>query len=857
VIDPLGPPTLPRSRHRSRRAIRTAGPTGLTVGATGDVRLLAPALTAWAVAAALLGSPSGARIVGIGVAMVLSATVAALPALTGGARRPRCRRTPAPAEVRAGRGPSPGRAAAAGAGEDRRARVVGIAHRVRWGVVLTGALVVLLQVAALAHGGWQRRGDIVALAAERATVVAMAVVTADPVVTGRHGSVRVLRDATLMSVAARGRTRAVSVPVVLAGDESLRASPWRATLRVVGRLAPSDEGGARAATLTVIGTPAVVGGPGGPARAAEHVRAGLRRAVDDAPHDPRGLLPGLVVGDTSRTPPDLVEAMRATGMTHLTAVSGSNVAVVVAMTVGCCAVLGIPRRARPWLALLAVAGFVVLARPEPSVLRAAAMGSIGLIGLSRSRQSAGLPVLGGAVVLVLVVDPWLARSFGFALSTLATLGLLLFTRPWGDAVSRWLPPHLAPLGPALAVPLAAHATTAPVVVLLQGSVSLVGVVANLLAAPLVAPATVAGVAAALVSVVSTSLADLVAWAGIIPAWGIAVIARRCADVPGGTLPWPDGAVGALLLAAVVVLFLLTGRAVVSGVRRHPVWAFGVVVVAAALMVPTRTVTWPPDGWRFVVCDVGQGDAIVLRSGPASAVLVDAGPSPPLVDGCLDRLGVTALDAVILTHFHADHIDGLTGALDGRTTGRLLVASLREPATAAAELDRLATGRGIPIGTLQVGDQVNAGDVDAVVWGPARRVAGGSAPNNNSLVLGARIGAVDALLLGDIEREAAHDLVLRLRREAWMVDAAREFEVVKTPHHGSANLDPHLLSAVRSPVAVVSVGSDNEYGHPAPGHLETLRRAGYAIYRTDRHGDVAIIGADRGGDPRAARVVTAR
>ena len=238
------------------------------------------------------------------------------------------------------------------------------------------------------------------------------------------------------------------------------------------------------------------------AAAAERLRAGLRASVDHAPPDARGLLPGLVIGDTSRTPPDLTAAMRATGMTHLTAVSGSNVAVVTGLVLGLCVL----RRRAPaagdqcwrWSAL---AGFVVLARPEPSVVRAAVMGAIGLIGLSRSRRSAGPPVLGAAIVVVLVVDPWLARSFGFALSSLATLGLLLFTRPWGDAIGARLPPRLTGLGPALAIPVAAQAMTAPVIVLLQGSVSVVGIVANLLAAPLVPVATVAGVAAALTSVV--------------------------------------------------------------------------------------------------------------------------------------------------------------------------------------------------------------------------------------------------------------------------------------------------------------------------------------------------------------------
>ena len=394
--------------------------------------------------------------------------------------------------------------------------------------------------------------------------------------------------------------------------------------------------------------------------------------------------------------------------------------------------------------------------------------------------------------------------------------------------------------------------TAPVVVLLQGSVSVVGVVANLLAAPLVPVATVAGVVAALVSVVWLPGARVVAWVGIVPTAAIAQVARLFARVPGGTMPWPDGPPGALLLAALSLVVLLTGRALASGVAAHPLLAVGSALLTAAALVPTRTVTWPADGWRVVVCDVGQGDAVVLRSGSHRAVLVDAGPDPPLVDGCLDRLGVDALDAVVLTHFHADHVDGLSGAVSGRRVAQLLVGPVREPVTTAEAVDRLAARHGIPVATLHAGDRLTVGEVDAVVWSPVRRIADGSVPNNASVVLAARSGAVDALLLGDVERESAHDLLLRLRREPRMALAAAGFDVVKTPHHGSANLDDDLMAAVAAPVGVVSVGKDNDYGHPAPRHLEVLRRDGYAVYRTDHSGDVALV--ERGG---VVAVVTSR
>lgn len=699
---------------------------------------------------------------------------------------------------------------------------------------LTLVTTALLLVAGSAHLATDRAGPLEDLAGQRAVVRIEGTVLTEARVL-QHGDERpdmVVLTLRVDQVVGRGQVSTVSSPVVVFADESWAEVSWRGRVSAWGRLGPADPGDDVVAAFTPADPPRLLDRPGPVLRGAEVARERLRTAVDPLPADARGLIPGLVIGDTSLTPPELTEAMLATGMSHLSAVSGSNVAIVLGAVVLVCGWLGVPRRWRPVVAVVCLVGFVILCRPEPSVLRAGAMGLVGLLALSRSRRRVSLPALATAVVVLLCVDPWLARSYGFALSTLATLGLVVFARPWGDAIAARLPRRVSLLGDAVAIPLAAQVVCGPVIVLLQGSVTTVAVLANLLAAPMVAPTTVAGVLAAVGAVVWAPLGSIAAWAGALPAWLIGRIARWCAVLPMGSIDWVDGPAGAWLLTALTLLVILAGPWLRSQAARRPLAAVAALVLAAALVWPPPDRGWPPPAWVVVGCDVGQGDAFVVTTGPGRAVVVDVGADPALIRACLANLGVRRVDALVLSHFHADHVGGLPGVLEHLPVGAAYLSPVREPAAEAEEAREALAEAGVPAYEVRAGDRLRWGAVSAhVVW-PTGTIGTGSGANNGSVVLDLQAGPTRMLFTGDIEPTAA--------REVRHALAGQRFDVLKVAHHGSAAQDDELVRGSGARVALIGVGADNSFGHPTPSALALLRETGAVVLRTDLHGDVAVI-----------------
>ncbi|MGI5282807.1 ComEC/Rec2 family competence protein [Nonomuraea polychroma] len=746
-------------------------------------------------------------------------------------------------------------------------------------------------------------GPAAELAAKGSSITARIALTDDPKRRASRGG-RFNQDgyvvpATLETIQSAGSRQTFSIPITVfaSGNEWGGLLPSQ-HLEVTGRLAKPTPGDLVAAVLLVRGPPRVLTPPSRLQTIAGSLRSGLRTAADVLPPDQRGLLPGLVVGDVSRMDPQVASDLRETGMNHLHAVSGANLAIVAGAALAISRLIGLSLPMRAGFAAVAMLAFAVVARPSPSVLRALLMGLVAAVALGTGRARDGFAALSATVLLLMLFAPELARSYGFALSVAATAGILILAPRWRDRLSstelrsdvsqggdppggdsrgrdprggdsrggdsrggdsrggdprggdprggdtrggdaerpfrlpRWL-------AEAVAVPAAAQVAVTPVLVLMSGQLTPVAVIANLLVAPAVAPATLLGFGAALVAPLWPDAASfLVVPAGYAVGW-IITVAGWAVGLPFATLPWPSGLLGLGLLGLTV--------AIAVPILRRRAWRAMALTAAAAALVAVlvvRPITgpWPPKGWLMVMCDVGQGDGLVIAAGPGQGVVVDTGPDPIVMDRCLRRLGVDDVPLLVLTHPHADHVDGLTGVLRNRRVGAVVVSPQRTEARAVAHVSAVLAQRRIPEWTAAPGSRWRFGPSDLSVLAPDPAMGDlhgqgeGSAINNASVVLHVRWRSGSILLGGDLETEAQEELLRRVRVRA---------DILKTPHHGSGRQSPAFLASLGARAALVSVGADNDYGHPAPSTLVLLRRLGATTYRTDQSGDLAVVERDGG------------
>lgn len=625
------------------------------------------------------------------------------------------------------------------------------------------------------------------------------------------------------------------VPGALIGGDVEGRLPYGTQLTVEGFLQRKDPWHNESWSILVRSGPLLVEPPGWLWAGADDLRIGLMSRAGHYDDDGGRLLPGLSLGDTTAVDRGLQQAMRDTSLSHLVAVSGANCAIVVGIVVWLISLLGGGVWPRMMGGTLALAGFVVVVTPEPSVVRASIMASIVLVFLAVGRPLKGIPVLSMTVLGILAVNPWMALDVAFALSVVASGGILLMVGPLSHVLSQWMPTWLAVV---TALPLAAQIACQPVLILLNPVIPIWGVMANALAAPVAPVATITGMVATLIGPFMPRLADILVAIAWLPASFVAFIGRFFASLPWVTLPWPGGLVGMLMMASMAygaVGWLLTRH------RRLRALFGGLVVltligVMSAHMLPrmVRSMSVPPD-WSLAQCDVGQGDALVIRT-ESRTILVDTGKYPALLDECLAILRVRHLDLAIISHFDVDHVGAwpvIVDMVDQVWTGPVLGED-------QLIVDGLARA-GVQVTEVSAGNHVELEDLSIRVLWPTLPSLGGEG-NDSSVVVVIEAthlcgSCVSALFLGDLGEEPQRILMGRENLD--------NVDVIKVSHHGSQDQFHALYRSISAPIALIGVGADNTYGHPTNSVLETLESMATEVLRSDLHGLVTVSKNDEG------------
>ncbi len=634
----------------------------------------------------------------------------------------------------------------------------------------------------------------------------------------------------------------------------------------------------RGAVGTIKGhTLELTGAGGGFVASVERLRWGIDGALSRAIPEPEaGLAAGILVGLRERVSRSVADDFTVTGLTHVVAISGWNIALVAGIATALLRATGLSRRPRSAIVIVAIVAYTVIAGAEASVIRAAVMGVVVLIAREGGRPSGAAAALGLACLGLLLADPHMISDIGLQLSLAATAGLLALGGHAEAAVKR-LTRGRGPrwLHETLGVSLAAQLSTLPLILLHFGRLSLISPLANLLVAPVVPLAMLGAASGVLVGpVLAAPVANIVLAPLIVGSWlPLAAMTRGAAvlaDVPLANveLAAPFDLVGAAMAAVALGLALrATRRGGVAAPDPDPVEAplpdrptqrrrrqtlaavtLVVVVVAAASVV---LVARPQPGLQVSILDIGQGDAILLQA-DGERMLVDGGPDPDLLVHRLDeRIPAwdRSIDVVVMTHPHEDHAGGLAGMVPRYRVARFAETGMSSRGPGVSQLRVAAAEYHIPRVRLLQGDEFTLGSAKVeVLWPPReeipeRTLSDGRAINGTSIVLSVHLGRQRVLLTGDLEDDHDADILASIPPDR------RRWDLLKVAHHGSATASSRQLLEVLKPrLAAISAGDGNRYGHPARATVDRLQAVGAQVWRTDQQGTLSL---DLDGRPRTA------
>ncbi|MDR3127803.1 MAG: ComEC/Rec2 family competence protein [Bifidobacteriaceae bacterium] len=607
----------------------------------------------------------------------------------------------------------------------------------------------------------------------------------------------------------------------------------------------------------------------------------------------RALVPAIALGYTNNFDDNLSDNFKISGLTHLVAISGSHFVIIISLIGVILLAFNIKKTIAAGIEIICILAFMSLVHPQPSVIRAAFMGIIGLVGLILQRKSLALTALSATIITLLIIDPYLATSYGFAMSCSAALGIILLTPKLTILLSRFIGKTIASI---VSVTLAAQFFCGPIIILIYPFFTPYTLMANFLATPFVAPATILGVLSALISPLIPQMAYILAFSSTIFAYPLYIISKLISFLPLAKLAWVNGLIGCLLmiLLNIILYWTISGKIwnntykkikkvlpafiesklsllytdITQKIKHYKVvflqkpililtliaLLFIPLVITGSIILPKYFITTIDPNWKIAACNIGQGDASVIKTSQNSAIVIDVGSDNNKINNCLSDLNIQTIDLLILSHWHDDHVGGLLGAINNRQTKQAIVSNLETPTGESKLGYNKLQSENIPTSQAKEGESgyyIDNNTNHKIQWyifqtlksnktksniNTNSQTSTKSTNNEDSFSNDSSVGVIiysnnlKAIFLGDMEKQAQAEALKRLKQLNM-----GEFDILKVAHHGSKTQNNDLAKLINPKIAIFEVGRDNSYGHPNDKTINLFTNLGSQIIRTDIDG----------------------
>lgn len=556
------------------------------------------------------------------------------------------------------------------------------------------------------------------------------------------------------------------------------------------------------------------------------------------PKEELGILIGMLIGDTALISEDIEESFQKSGITHLLAVSGSNVAYIILATKTVFQKL-IGRNFANYVTIFMVILFVLISGASPSVVRAGIMANILILSEILSRAPDTYSTVATTAIFILLYNPFIICDIGFLLSFGGTLGILFLNQKITETMKNKFPKISETsfgkiVFESLSVTLAAQLFLLPVMWYFFNQISIVSILTNLLVGPFTGIITILGLIVYFIGLISTSIAQVLSYSIYVLISFIIFISQLCSEIPYGTLQFPTPTI-LFILTYYLVLYLIFSKNNNKGHLKFLVFILVIIQVFFKI--------FPSFYLEIHMIDVGQGDSMLIQTRHGKNILIDGGGSENssydvgekvLVPYLLDNTN-GIIDCMMISHFHEDHAEGCITVLKELKVKQIVIGTQPIMTTLYKEVLKLANEKKIPIITLVAGDCINIDEVKFKVLFPKKEIEIQGDLNNNSMVIKMQYYETSLLLTGDIE-DKTEKMILEEDNIKDMLD----IDILKVGHHGSQTSSiEDFINKVTPKIALIGVGVNNKFGHPHEIILERLERVNCRIFRTDESGEITL------------------